>query len=49
MTPTLIVQPEAEADLAEAFGWYEGCRVGLGHEFLDEVSRFVTKSLALFR
>ncbi len=39
MTATLIVQPEAEADLGEAFRWYEARRHGLGHEFLAEVSR----------
>jgi plasmid stabilization system protein ParE len=38
VTATLIVQPEAEADLAEAFRWYETRRTGLGHAFLDEVS-----------
>ena len=30
----LIVRPEAEADLSEAFGWYEMRREGLGAEFL---------------
>jgi hypothetical protein len=39
VTATLIVQPEAEADLGEAFRWYEARRHGLGHEFLAEVSR----------
>ena len=38
MTATLIVQPEAEADLNEAFRWYEARREGLGQEFLGEVS-----------
>ncbi|MAS10337.1 type II toxin-antitoxin system RelE/ParE family toxin [Endozoicomonas sp. G2_2] len=35
---SLIVLPEAEADLEEAFSWYEEQRPGLGSEFLDEVS-----------
>ena len=33
----LVVQPEAEADLAEAFGWYQARLLGLGHELLGEV------------
>ena len=36
MTVQVIVQPEAEADLAEAFGWYEEQRHGLGHELIEE-------------
>ena len=39
MTVTLIVQPEAEADLAEAYRWYETQRPGLGQEFLETVDR----------
>lgn len=38
VTATFVVQPEAEADLSEAFRWYEARRPGLGHEFLDEAS-----------
>ncbi len=34
MTERLLIRPEAEADLAEAFAWYEARRDGLGHEFL---------------
>jgi plasmid stabilization system protein ParE len=34
MTFKLIIAPEAEADLAEAFQWYESQRSGLGDEFL---------------
>ncbi|WP_435017886.1 type II toxin-antitoxin system RelE/ParE family toxin [Tundrisphaera sp. TA3] len=30
----LIVNPEAEADLAEAKAWYDGRQPGLGDEFL---------------
>ena len=36
--PRLYVEPEAEADLDAAFGWYEGQRPGLGSEFLAEVA-----------
>lgn len=39
MTITLIVQPEAEADLAEAYHWYETQHPGLGQEFLEAVDR----------
>jgi len=35
----LIVRPEAEADLAQAYDWYEDQRVGLGREFMEEASR----------
>ena len=35
----LLVRPEAEADLSEAFSWYEGEREGLGHEFLARVGQ----------
>jgi len=35
----LIVRPEAEADLAQAFDWYEDQRIGLGREFMEEASR----------
>ncbi|MEQ8787970.1 MAG: type II toxin-antitoxin system RelE/ParE family toxin [Pirellulaceae bacterium] len=32
-----VLQPEAEADLAEAFQWYENQRAGLGRQFLQSV------------
>ena len=35
----LIVRPEAEADLLQAFSWYEDQQPGLGRAFMDEVSR----------
>jgi plasmid stabilization system protein ParE len=38
VTATIIVQPEAEADLNEAFRWYESKRAGLGHEMIDEAA-----------
>ena len=34
MSPKVVLTREAERDLAEIFEWYEGRRVGLGHEFL---------------
>ncbi len=30
----LIIRPEAEADIADAFDWYESRVPGLGSEFL---------------
>jgi plasmid stabilization system protein ParE len=35
----LIVRPEAEADLLQAFTWYEEQLPGLGYEFMEEASR----------
>lgn len=37
MSTELLVRPEAEADLAEAFRWYEERRPGLGERFLLSV------------
>ena len=37
MAADLIVAPEAELDVADAYGWYEARRVGLGEEFLSAV------------
>lgn len=34
MLPALFVRPEAEADLAEAYAFYQECRAGLGDDFL---------------
>ena len=34
MAAELIIAPEAEQDLTQAYGWYEGRRAGLGEEFL---------------
>lgn len=34
MKRTLIVRREAEADIDQAFAWYESQRPGLGHDFL---------------
>jgi plasmid stabilization system protein ParE len=37
----LIVRPDAEADIAAAYDWYEEQRHGLGKEFLEEVSAVI--------
>ena len=37
MAAELVVAPEAELDIAEAYGWYENRRIGLGEEFLSSV------------
>jgi len=37
----LIVRPDAEADIAAAYDWYEEQREGLGREFLAEVSAVI--------
>lgn len=43
MSRFLIIRPEAEADLAEGFNWYEERREGLGFEFLDRVDLVLRK------
>jgi plasmid stabilization system protein ParE len=37
MAAKLVVAPEAELDLTEAYTWYEKRRAGLGEEFLSSV------------
>ncbi len=37
MKYNLIVRPEAEQDIEEAFGWYEDRISGLGQEFLRSI------------
>lgn len=37
MAAELVIAPEAEKDLDEAYSWYESRRVGLGEEFLTSV------------
>ena len=37
MKYTVIIRPEAEDDLEEAFSWYEDKRRGLGYDFLLQV------------
>jgi toxin ParE1/3/4 len=38
----LIVRPDAEADIAAGYDWYEEQREGLGREFVEEVSTTIT-------
>lgn len=52
MTNRLIVAPGAEADLRDAFLWYEQQSAGLGHDFLRRVEirlETITRSPQLFR
>jgi hypothetical protein len=35
MAAELIIAPEAQQDVDEAYSWYEDRRLGLGEEFLD--------------
>jgi plasmid stabilization system protein ParE len=37
MAAKLVLAPEAELDIAEAYVWYERRRIGLGEEFLSSV------------
>jgi plasmid stabilization system protein ParE len=37
MAAKLVIAPEVQQDLAEAYAWYEQRRVGLGEEFLSSV------------
>jgi plasmid stabilization system protein ParE len=37
MAAELVIAPEAELDITEAYVWYESRRVGLGEEFLGAV------------
>jgi len=45
MAAELIVAPEAEQDIAEAYGWYDGQRVGLGEDFLSCVDACIQSIL----
>ena len=43
----VIVRPEAEDDLKEAYSWYEDKRTGLGYDFLLQVDaglNFIAKT-----
>ena len=37
MTYALLIRPEAESDMLEAYAWYEERKPGLGGEFLNAV------------
>ena len=47
----VIVRPEAEDDLKEAFAWYEDKRAGLGYDFLLQVDgglNFIRKNPEIY-
>jgi plasmid stabilization system protein ParE len=37
MAASLVLAPEAELDIAEAYAWHESRRIGLGEEFLSSL------------
>ena len=37
MVYELVIKPEAETDMSEAFEWYEKARIGLGFDFLNQI------------
>ena len=41
MAANLVFAPEAQLDVADAYVWYEGRRIGLGEEFLSSVDACV--------
>lgn len=41
MAAKVFVSPGVERDIADAYAWYEGRRVGLGEEFLSSVDACV--------
>jgi plasmid stabilization system protein ParE len=45
MAAKLIITPEAEEDVAEAYAWYERQRTGLGEPFLTAVDDCIQRLL----
>lgn len=48
---TLIILPEAEQDVAQAYGWYEEQEPGLGEEFLrcvDACLQFIRRNPEMY-
>ncbi len=43
MTRRLIIQLQAEIDVADAVAWYEDQRSGLGNELLDELDSLMER------
>jgi plasmid stabilization system protein ParE len=43
MTHPLILRPEAEKDLLNAYRWYDERTAGLGQRFLESVERTLTQ------
>ena len=52
MKREVIIRPEAEEDIRNAFTWYECRMTGLGHRFLTQVDagmRFIVQYPEIFR
>ena len=52
MSRRLIIRPEAEEEMANAFDWYEGCALGLGSDFLlcvDAIFNFLFRTSRISR
>jgi plasmid stabilization system protein ParE len=47
MNVKLIIVPEVEQDITEAYAWYENQRRGLGEEFLSCVDAFIQTILRM--
>ena len=43
MAYTLSIRKEAEADIAEAYQYYESCREGLGAEFMSSIYEAISR------
>ena len=43
MAAKLVVAPEAELDITEAYIWYESRQAGLGEEFLSSVDASIER------
>jgi hypothetical protein len=46
MNYRLIIRPEAELDLEDAFTWYESQEAGLGSEFVRAIDNCISTTLA---
>ena len=42
MSYQLLIRPEAEWDIAQAFDWYEARKPGLGFEFVEAVGKAIS-------
>lgn len=52
MTYTLTIGPEAEVDIAGAYGYYQSCRLGLGSDFVlcvEEALERITRNPLIYR
>lgn len=41
---SLLLRPQAQLDIADAAGWYQDQKPGLGIRFLDEVGRVLVRA-----